>query len=71
MQCYRASKADVLSNRWQTDPRWQGRLRDYTANDVTGLRGSVHIESTLARSRATLAVAAHRALRTRTWSCHG
>ena len=52
MQCYRAPKADELNNRWQTDPRWKGSRRDYTAKDVTGLRGSVHIESTLARRGA-------------------
>ena len=50
MQCYRAPKADELSNRWQTDPRWKGSRRDYTAKDVTGLRGSVHIESHPARA---------------------
>src|SRR5271157_584853 len=49
---YRAPKADELSNRWQTDPRWKGSRRDYTAKDVTELRGSVHIESTLARRGA-------------------
>ena len=49
---YRAPKADELSNRWQTDPRWKGIRRDYTAKDVTELRGSVHVESTLARRGA-------------------
>ena len=49
---YRAPKADELSNRWQTDPRWKGSRRDYTAKDVSELRGSVHIESTLARRGA-------------------
>ncbi len=49
MQCYRAPKADELSTRWQTDPRWKGSKRDYTPKDVASLRGSVHIESTLAR----------------------
>ena len=52
MHSYRAPKVDELSNRWQTDPRWKGSRRDYTAKDVTGLRGSVHIESTLARRGA-------------------
>jgi len=41
-----------LSQRWTTDPRWQGIERDYSAEDVVRLRGSVHIESTLARRGA-------------------
>ena len=52
MQCIVHRSADELSNRWQTDPRWKGSRRDYSAKDVTGLRGSVHIESTLARRGA-------------------
>jgi isocitrate lyase len=52
MQYYLAPRADELSKLWQTDPRWKGSRRDYTARDVAGLRGSVHIECTLARRGA-------------------
>jgi isocitrate lyase len=52
MQYYLAPRADDLSKLWQTDPRWKGSRRDYTARDVAGLRGSVHIECTLARRGA-------------------
>ncbi len=38
-----------LEEGWATDPRWKGVKRDYTAQDVVKLRGSVMIEHTLAR----------------------
>lgn len=38
-----------LSTAWETDPRWQGIKRPYTAEDVVKLRGSLQIEYTLAR----------------------
>jgi len=44
--------ASELVHRWETDPRWAGVRRDYAAGDVVRLRGSVHIESTLARRGA-------------------
>src|SRR5947199_7437184 len=34
---------------WETDPRWKGVQRPYSAADVDRLRGTVHIEHTLAR----------------------
>ena len=34
---------------WAQNPRWQGVTRPYTAADVVRLRGSVHIEHSLAR----------------------
>jgi len=34
---------------WNTDPRWSGVTRPYTAEDVHRLRGSIQIEYTLAR----------------------
>jgi isocitrate lyase len=37
-----------LEIQWSTDPRWKGVTRDYTAEDVFRLRGSVKIEYTLA-----------------------
>ena len=38
-----------LEKEWMTDPRWNGITRPYTAQDVEKLRGSIHIEYTLAR----------------------
>ena len=34
---------------WRTNPRWAGITRPYTAEDVERLRGSIHIEHTLAK----------------------
>jgi isocitrate lyase len=44
--------AEQLRKEWSTDPRWQGVKRGYTAEDVVRLRGSVHIEQSLARMGA-------------------
>jgi isocitrate lyase len=52
MEFYRQPTAEELRKRWETDPRWKGSRRDYTAKDVVKLRGSVHIECTLARRGA-------------------
>ncbi|MER5421153.1 isocitrate lyase [Streptosporangium roseum] len=41
--------ADELRRDWETNPRWQGTERTYTAEDVVRLRGSVQEEHTLAR----------------------
>ncbi|WP_402372137.1 isocitrate lyase [Isoptericola rhizosphaerae] len=41
--------AAALAERWATDPRWSGVVRDYSAEDVVALRGSVGEEHTLAR----------------------
>ncbi len=38
----------AIAEAWKSDPRWQGALRPYRAEDVVRLRGSVHIEYTLA-----------------------
>jgi isocitrate lyase len=38
-----------LRRQWETDPRWRGIRRDFTAEDVVRLRGSVQEEHTLAR----------------------
>ncbi len=43
------STADELAACWKSDPRWQGITRPYSAQDVVKLRGSIHIEHTLAR----------------------
>ncbi|AZC14735.1 isocitrate lyase [Microbacterium sp. ABRD28] len=44
--------AAELQEAWETDPRWDGVQRTYTADDVVALRGSVREESTLARRGA-------------------
>src|SRR5512138_2888946 len=41
--------AEQLRKAWQTDLRWAGIKRPYTAEDVVRLRGSVQVEHTLAR----------------------
>src|ERR1700735_5060706 len=38
-----------LEQSWTTESRWNGTTRPYSQNDVEQLRGSVHIEHTLAR----------------------
>jgi isocitrate lyase len=42
-------QVEELTTAWETDPRWQGIKRPYTAEDVVKLRGSIQIEYTLAR----------------------
>jgi len=44
--------ADDLQREWADNPRWKGIKRDYSAQDVTRLRGSVKIEHSLARMGA-------------------
>src|ERR1051325_3110366 len=34
---------------WETNPRWDGITRDYTADDVLRLRGSIDVEHTFAQ----------------------
>ncbi|HYS52744.1 MAG TPA: isocitrate lyase [Thermoanaerobaculia bacterium] len=43
---------NVLERQWETDPRWDGIARDYTAEDVLRLRGSIEIQYTLAQMGA-------------------
>jgi isocitrate lyase len=38
-----------MEKQWHTEQRWTGIERTYTASDVVKLRGSVHVEHTLAR----------------------
>jgi isocitrate lyase len=45
--------ASDLQHEWETDPRWKGLKRDYIAEDVIRLRGSVNEAHTLARRGAT------------------
>ncbi|GJL82875.1 MAG: isocitrate lyase [marine bacterium B5-7] len=44
--------AKLLEQEWAENPRWKDVTRDYTSADVVRLRGSVHIEHTLARMGA-------------------
>jgi isocitrate lyase len=52
MNGYQPPTAAKLEKQWRTLPRWAHVRRDYTGEDVVRLRGSVHIESTLARRGA-------------------
>src|SRR6186997_1076218 len=45
-------EAARLKKDWAENPRWKGIKRGYTAEEVVRLRGSVHIEHTLARRGA-------------------
>jgi isocitrate/methylisocitrate lyase len=48
-----SQQAAYLTKEWETDPRWADIKRNYTAEDVIRLRGSVTEEHTLARRGAT------------------
>lgn len=48
----RAQQIDELVSDWMTNPRWKGKKRPYTAEEVVNLRGSIQIEHTLARHGA-------------------
>jgi len=48
----RQQAAAEIQKDWDTNPRWKGIQRNYTADDVVRLRGSLHIEHTLARHGA-------------------
>jgi isocitrate lyase len=42
-------EVERLKKEWAENPRWKGIKRGYSAEDVVRLRGSVHIEHTLAK----------------------
>ncbi|WP_407539898.1 isocitrate lyase [Deinococcus radiomollis] len=46
------SNAEILEKTWKTEARWQGIQRNYSADDVVQLRGSLMIEHTLAKHGA-------------------
>src|SRR5882762_11035456 len=48
----RQQQAQELQKQWETDPRWKGITRSYSADDVVRLRGSVPVEHTLAKRGA-------------------
>ncbi len=41
--------AQTLTREWRDSPRWKGVTRPYKAEDVVRLRGSVHVEHSIAR----------------------
>jgi isocitrate/methylisocitrate lyase len=45
----RQDQVRKLASEWADSPRWSGVTRDYSAQDVVKLRGSVLVEHTLAR----------------------
>jgi isocitrate lyase len=45
----REQQAQALAKEWAENPRWKGIKRNYTAEDVVRLRGSVSVEHTLAK----------------------
>ena len=47
-----ARDPNILERDWETNPRWNGVTRDYTAEDVLRLRGSIDIRHTLAEMGA-------------------
>src|SRR6202521_5338773 len=47
-----APEINALETNWKTDPRWEGITRPYSASDVERLRGTLHIEYTLAKTGA-------------------
>jgi isocitrate lyase len=47
-----AQTAAELETAWKTEARWSGVQRDYSADDVIALRGTVQVEHTLARRGA-------------------
>jgi isocitrate lyase len=48
----RELEAQKLQKEWDSNPRWKGIKRGYTAEDVIRLRGSIQIEHTLAKHGA-------------------
>ncbi|HEY7730137.1 MAG TPA: isocitrate lyase [Gaiellaceae bacterium] len=50
----RRRSGELLARDWEIDERWDGIRRDYAAEDVVRLRGSVRVEHSLARRGAEL-----------------
>lgn len=46
---YTKKEIDHLAQDWKANPRWQGIIRPYEAEDVVKLRGSIRFEYTLAK----------------------
>ena len=49
-----ARTAEEIKKDWETNPRWKGITRNYTAEDVEALQGTVVEENTLARRGAEI-----------------
>ena len=49
-----STSAELMQNDWTNNPRWANVKRDYTAQDVMRLRGTVQEEHTLARRGAEI-----------------
>ena len=45
-------RALELTKKWESDPRWKGATRPYSASDVVRLQGSIVVEQTLAKMGA-------------------
>ena len=45
-------EVDALNCQWQSDPRWEGVLRPFSAEDVLKLRGTLKIEYSFAQAGA-------------------
>jgi len=52
MKLKEARDPKLIEREWFNDPRWEGIQRDYTAEDVLRLRGSIDIKHTLAEMGA-------------------
>jgi isocitrate lyase len=52
MNVYQPPTAQAMLEQWRSQPRWRGVRREYSPDDVVRLRGSVHVESSLARRGA-------------------
>ena len=52
MKLKEARDPNLLEKEWETNPRWNGVTRDYTAADVLRLRGSIDIRHTIAEMGA-------------------
>src|SRR3984893_4330593 len=48
----RTQACERLERSWNTDERWRGIERRYSAEEVVGLRGSVEVEHSVARRGA-------------------
>ena len=48
----REQQIAAIQKDWDTNPRWIGIKRNYTAEDVVRLRGSIQVEHTLAKNGA-------------------
>src|SRR5215831_17271680 len=48
-----ARTSKEIQHSWSHDARWKGIVRQYGVEDVVRLRGTLHVEHTLARAGAT------------------